>query len=216
MKPIFIQKVWFITNSMYTSPYDIRREFRLYVFRYVIRTDGNTGWSTGFRHVESTGIFDRPFDRLLLAAAGQLVLHTARCTGRAEVIMAFYWNSFLPVRSYGEIEKWPLKRLVLPIEFVNRKKIFEWFKHCTVRKERKKCVRMGLNFEAQKVLKRNCWARDRESCVYMCKFRCMHDIDVRSHTASTSWGIPRRFIALVLSLFSHTIHPQIPLGQEIW
>jgi hypothetical protein len=54
---------------------------------------------------------------MLLAAAGGLVLHMAPCTGRAEVIMAFYRNLFLPVKCSGEIEKWPLKRLVLPIEF---------------------------------------------------------------------------------------------------
>jgi hypothetical protein len=53
---------------------------------------------------------------MLLTAAGGLVLHIAPCTGRVEVIMAFYWNPFLPVKCSGEIEKWPLKRLVLPIE----------------------------------------------------------------------------------------------------
>ncbi len=36
------------------------------------------------------------------------------------------------------------------------------FERCTARKERKKCVCMGLNIEAQKVSKRNCWVRDRE------------------------------------------------------
>jgi hypothetical protein len=76
-------------------------------------------WSTGCRYVESAGTFDRPFDHLLLAAAGGLVLHMAPCTGRAEVIIAFYQNSFLPVKCSGEIEKWHLKRLVLPIEFPN-------------------------------------------------------------------------------------------------
>jgi hypothetical protein len=46
------------------------------------------------------------------------VLHMAPCTGRAEVIMAFYQNSFVPVKCSGEIEKWPLERLALPIEKV--------------------------------------------------------------------------------------------------
>ncbi len=49
----------------------------------------------------------------------------------------------------------------------------------------------------------------------MYKFKRMSDIDVSSRTASTSWGIPPRLIALVLSLFLHAVHPQIPLGQVI-
>jgi hypothetical protein len=36
-----------------------------------------------------------PFLRLLLAAAGGLVLHMAPCTGRAEVIMALYMKLVL-------------------------------------------------------------------------------------------------------------------------
>ncbi len=43
--------------------------------------------------------------RLLLAATGGLVLHMAPCTGCAEVIVAFYWNPFLPVKSSGQNEK---------------------------------------------------------------------------------------------------------------
>ncbi len=39
---------------------------------------------------------------MLLAASGGLVLHMAPCTGRGEVIMAFYWNPFLPVKGSGE------------------------------------------------------------------------------------------------------------------
>jgi hypothetical protein len=58
------------------------------------------------------------------AALSKLVLHMAPCTGRAEVIMAFYRNLFLPVKCSGEIEKWPLKRLVLPIEFQLVLKVF--------------------------------------------------------------------------------------------
>jgi hypothetical protein len=54
---------------------------------------------------------------MLLAAAGRLVLHMAPCTGRAEVIVAIYQNPFLHRKCSGEIEKWPLKRLVLPIDF---------------------------------------------------------------------------------------------------
>jgi hypothetical protein len=41
------------------------------------------------------------------AALSKLVLHMAPCTGRAEVIMAFYRNPFLPVKRSGEIEKGP-------------------------------------------------------------------------------------------------------------
>ncbi len=40
----------------------------------------------------------------------------------------------------------------------------------------------------------------------------MRDIDVRSRSASTSWGIPRGLIALVLSLSSYAGHHGIPLG----
>ncbi len=43
----------------------------------------------------------------------------------------------------------------------------------------------------------------------------MGDIDVRLRSASTSWGIPQRSIALVLSLSSYAGHPEIPLGQVI-
>jgi hypothetical protein len=44
---------------------------------------------------------------MLFAAADGLVLHMAPCTGRAEVIMAFYRTPFLPVKSSGENEKRP-------------------------------------------------------------------------------------------------------------
>jgi hypothetical protein len=46
----------------------------------------------------------------------------------------------------------------------------------------------------------------------MFEFKGMRDIDVR--TASTSWGIPQRSIALVLSLSSYVGHPQIPPGGD--
>ncbi len=45
----------------------------------------------------------------------------------------------------------------------------------------------------------------------MIEFKCMRDINVRSRSASTSWGIPQRLIALVLSLSLYAGHPQIPL-----
>jgi hypothetical protein len=44
---------------------------------------------------------------MLLAAAGGLVLHVVPCTGRAEVIMAFHWNPFLPVKCSGETRNGP-------------------------------------------------------------------------------------------------------------
>jgi hypothetical protein len=46
---------------------------------------------------------------------------------------------------------------------------------------------------------------------FMFEFKGMSDIDVR--LASTSWGIPQPLIALILSLSSYAIHPQIPLGR---
>jgi hypothetical protein len=33
-------------------------------------------------------------------------------------------------------------------------------------------------------------------------------------SASTSWGIPQRSIALVLSLSSYAVHPRIPPGGD--
>jgi hypothetical protein len=49
----------------------------------------------------------------------------------------------------------------------------------------------------------------------MFEFKGMRDIDVRLRLASTSWGIPQRLIALILSLSSYAGHPRIPLGQVI-
>jgi hypothetical protein len=44
---------------------------------------------------------------MLLAAAGGLVLHMAPCTGRAKVILAFYWALFLRVKYSGETRNDP-------------------------------------------------------------------------------------------------------------
>jgi hypothetical protein len=46
----------------------------------------------------------------------------------------------------------------------------------------------------------------------MFEFKGMRDIDVRS--ASTSWGISQRSIALVLSLSPYAAHPRIPPGGD--
>jgi hypothetical protein len=81
---------------------------------YQIRSNYSTTEDAAILKAREPSIARLPI--MLLAAAGGLVLHMAPCTGRAEVIMAFYWNPFLPVKCSGEIEKWPLKRLVLPIE----------------------------------------------------------------------------------------------------
>jgi hypothetical protein len=48
----------------------------------------------------------------------------------------------------------------------------------------------------------------------MFEFKGMRDINVRSRSASTSWGIPQRLIALVLSLSSYAGHPRIPPGGD--
>jgi hypothetical protein len=47
---------------------------------------------------------------------------------------------------------------------------------------------------------------------FMFKFKGMHDSMLGS--ASTSWGIPQRSMALVLSLSSYAVHPQIPPGSD--
>jgi hypothetical protein len=44
---------------------------------------------------------------MLLAEAGRLVLHMAPCTGRAKVVMAFYRDSFLPIKCSGETRNDP-------------------------------------------------------------------------------------------------------------
>ncbi len=44
---------------------------------------------------------------MLLAAAGGLALHMAPCTGRAEVIMAFYRNPLLPIKCSSETRNGP-------------------------------------------------------------------------------------------------------------
>ncbi len=48
----------------------------------------------------------------------------------------------------------------------------------------------------------------------MFEFKGMRDIDVRSRSTSTSWGIPQRSIALVLSLCLYAVHPRIPPGGD--
>ncbi len=48
----------------------------------------------------------------------------------------------------------------------------------------------------------------------MFEFKGMRDIDVRSRSASTSWGTPQRLIALFLSLSSYAGHPRIPPGGD--
>ncbi len=48
----------------------------------------------------------------------------------------------------------------------------------------------------------------------MFEFKGMRDIDIRSRSASTSWGIPQLSIALVLSLSSYAGHPRIPPGGD--
>jgi hypothetical protein len=65
----------------------------------------------------------------------------------------------------------------------------------------------------QCVSKRKCWARDRES---LCSSSRVYVISMLG-SASTSWGIPHRLIALVLwllSLSSYAGHPQIPPGGD--
>jgi hypothetical protein len=48
----------------------------------------------------------------------------------------------------------------------------------------------------------------------MFEFKGMRDIGARSRSALTSWGIPHRSIALVLSLSSYAGHPRIPPGGD--
>jgi hypothetical protein len=75
------------------------------------------------------------------------------------------------------------------------------------KKERNACA-TGFNLK-QWVLKRKCWTRDRESLCSssrVCVIRC---------SASTSWGIPQRLMALVLSLSSYAGHP-LPNTPRRW
>jgi hypothetical protein len=77
-------------------------------------------------------------------------------------------------------------------------------------KERNACD-TGFNLKHEKVSKRNFRARGIESCMF--EFKGMRDIDVRSLSASTSWGIPQRSIAFVLSLSLYAGHPEYPSGK---
>ncbi len=81
---------------------------------------------------------------------------------------------------------------------------------CTARK-RKKEMRAILGFNLKQwVTKRKCWTRDRESSCSSSRVCVISMLD----SASTSWGIPQRSIALVLSLPSYTGHPRVPPGGD--
>jgi hypothetical protein len=65
---------------------------------------------------------------------------------------------------------------------------------------------ISVELWSTEVSKRNCWSRDRESCMY--EFKCMRDINVRLCTASTSWGFPG------VGLLSFCLYSRTPVTPE--